>query len=233
MDNWTAFCCRWRLHSLVIPDANNYMKKIVIVGAGAFGREVCSWIEQIISAGVDWSIMGFVDDRADAVSGMDYPLPVFSDISNFHPTGDELVVCAIGTPGAREAVAGLLKRKGAKFANVIHPTAVFGRNVTWGEGVIIAPYVALSCDIVIGDFCVISSFSGVGHDCRIGDYVQISSHCSVNGGVSLSNGVFLGAQATVIPRVSVGESAFVGAGSVVIRRVQASKRVFGNPATEW
>ena len=41
------------------------MKKIIIIGAGAFSREVLWLIEEINNAKNEWEVLGFLDDNLE------------------------------------------------------------------------------------------------------------------------------------------------------------------------
>jgi sugar O-acyltransferase (sialic acid O-acetyltransferase NeuD family) len=203
---------------------------LIIISAGDFGREVHTWAEQAIRAGAPWTIKGFVDDRPQILGGFSYDVPVLASAEAYEPEGDDIFLCAIGTPEVKRRYCSLMSEKGARFATLIHPTACVGREVRIGEGSILGPFTQLSCDIQLGRHVVFGTHSNTAHDTRIGDYSQVCGSCEINGRAVVEEGVFLGSHATILPRARVGAWAFVGAGSVVLRRVAPGERVFGNPA---
>ncbi len=205
-------------------------KKLVIVGAGDYGREVFTWAGQAIAHGAPWELAGFLDDRPDATKGFGDDLRVLGPVGAHVPAENELFLCAIGNPVTKREVDRKLRARGARFATLIHPTALVGRRVQIGEGSILCPFTQLSCDITLGRFVTFGTFSNTAHDTAIGDYTQVSGSCEINGHAVLEEGVFLGSHATILPRARVGSYAYVGAGSVVLRRVRAGVKVFGNPA---
>jgi sugar O-acyltransferase (sialic acid O-acetyltransferase NeuD family) len=172
---------------------------------------------------------GFIDDSITSLPG-GHPGPVVGSITGYTPRSDDLLVTGIGSPAGRRKCAELLREKGARFANFIHPTALIGRNVVLGEGVVLLAHVNLTCDIRVGDFTVFLSLSGAGHDAQIGSYCQVSSGCDLMGGVVLGDEVMLGSGARILPRVKVGHRAVIGTGSVVLSRVADDETVFGSPA---
>ena len=206
------------------------MKNLVIIGGGEFGREVFTWASQAIAHGTPWRFKGFLDDRPDATAGFGDDLVVLSSLAAYAPAEDDVFLCAVGRPQARRAIWERMTAKGARFATLIHPTALVGRNVAIGEGTLICPFTQLSCDIVVGRMVTFGTFSNTGHDTVIGDYSQVSGSCEINGRAHLEEGVYLGSHATILPSARIGAYAYVGAGSVVLRRVKAGVKVFGNPA---
>lgn len=206
------------------------MKKLLILGAGGFGREVHSWLSDWCSKNSDVEIVGFIDDNLSALDGFDGTPPIISRISDYQPSVDEFIVCAIGNPQIKKTIIGILLSKKARFFTLQHPSAIIGKRVTLGVGAVICPNVIITTDIHIGDFVTINAASTVGHDAFIGDYCTLSGHCDVTGGAKLEECVFMGSHATVLPKAHVGINACIGAGSVVLRKVAPNSTVFGVPA---
>jgi sugar O-acyltransferase (sialic acid O-acetyltransferase NeuD family) len=205
-------------------------KDIVIISAGKFGREICSFARQTIEAGQDWRIKGFLDSRSDQLQRFDHPVPILSSVEKYEPCENDLFLCAIGTSDDRRRYSEVILQKGGRFATLIHPTAVLGDSITLGEGVIIAPHVVLTSHMVLGDSVYVGPHSLLSHDNQIGSWCQISGHCAIGGCVTLGESVFLGIGAIIMPDLQIGKNAFVGIGSVVIRNVPEGRKVFGNPA---
>lgn len=221
----TTWCARAR--------GTDMARQLYIVGAGGFGREVCNWLLALPEAGRDWEIAGFLDDDPAALDGFDYAPGVVGSPRQWTPGAGEVFVCGIGRLDMKKAVCGRLLEQGADFMTLVHPTALVGRGVRLGPGVVICPRVTLTCDIEVGEMAIINCHSTVGHDVRIGAWSTISGNCDLTGCSSVGEGVFMGSGARVIPGKSVGDGAVVGAGAVVIRPVEAGDRVFGNPARSF
>lgn len=206
------------------------MKRLIIAGAGGFGREVYAWAKAHPDCGRQWEIAGFLDDNEAALDGFDYPCAILGTVAEYAPEADDVFVCAIGSPAIKRKVCEQLLERSAEFINLVHPTAVLGMNVKLGKGVIVCPYAIITCDVQIGDFVAVNCHSSVGHDVRMADWVTLSGHCDVTGQVELGEMAFLGSGARILPLKQVGARALIGAGSVVISHVPADTKVFGNPA---
>ncbi|WP_422416337.1 acetyltransferase [Pseudomonas sp. GZD-222] len=207
--------------------------KFVIVGAGGFGREVYVWLRDWIASSAEshqYEISGFLDDSPAALERFTGLPPIISSIDGYQHQDGMTLVCAIGNPKIKKAVAEKLQAKGARFFSLIHPTAIVGTRVSLGEGVVICPHAVLSADISIGDFVTINSATTVGHDASVGSFSTTSGHCDITGGAQLAEGVFMGSHSVVVPKVSIGAYAVIGAASVVIRKVAPGTTVFGVPA---
>ncbi|NBD36954.1 MAG: transferase, partial [Verrucomicrobia bacterium] len=189
------------------------MKRLLIIGAGGFGREVLQWARASIDRGRDWEPGGFLDDRACALEGpgREFP-PIVGTVREYEPREEDVFVCALGSPRLRAQVFEHFKKRGARFVRVVHPSCHLGEGVTLGEGVILCPGVVLTCDIAIGANTALNVNTAVGHDARIGAHCQISSFCDLTGYVRLGDRVFLGSRASVLPGIHVGDGATVGAG---------------------
>lgn len=207
------------------------MKRIIVVGAGAFGRELVCWLENVITTGVE-RIAGFVDDNTEVTSILNskYPYPVLGKISDYIPARDDVFVIAIGRPEAKLSIAKALEARGADFFNLIHPTAVVARTAQIGRGVIMCPFALASADSCVADFVTINAYSSIGHDVFVGEGSTLSAHVDITGGARLGSGVFVGTNASVLPGVEIGASATIGAGAVVVRRVPNGATVYAQPA---
>lgn len=205
-------------------------KRLFIVGAGGFGREVAGYASEVPRSARDWDIAGFLDDNPRALAGFQCPYHVLGSPMGFPLNDSDVLVCAIGDPVIKLRLARALKVRGAQFITLIHPTVFQGPGSVIGEGSIFAPYSGMTVNVQVGKFVTVNCHSGFGHDAVIGDGCTLSGHCDVTGGAVLGEGVFLGSHACVMPGVRVGDYAVVGAGSVVLRGVKPHTSVMGVPA---
>jgi len=206
------------------------MDRILIVGAGGFGREVHAWASQHPRCGAAWRIAGFLDDDPEALGGLAPPAPRIGSVADYQPAGNERLICAIGDPATKRRVCESLRERGARFMSLVHPTVVLGADVDLGEGVILCPRVTLTANVRLGDFVAVNCHSSIGHDVAVGAWSTLSGHCDVTGAASLGEGAFLGSGARVLPGRSLGDWSKAGAGAVVLRSVARGQTVFGNPA---
>lgn len=206
------------------------MNRLILIGAGGFGREVLAWASDAPEHGCAWEIAGFLDDDPHALDHRSLPLGILGNIEEHHPQPDERFLCAIAEPGTRRRVCEDLEARGAQFITLVHPTAWVGPRVTVGAGSILCPKTVATCDVSLGRHVVLNLSTAVGHDAVIGDFAVLSSFCDVTGKVTLGAEAFLGSGARILPGRHIGARARVGAGSVVIRDVREGESVFGNPA---
>lgn len=206
------------------------MKRLLIVGAGGFGREIFHWLGHHPESGSKWRIGGFLDDNASALGGFDYTPGIVGSIKDWLPGPEDIFVCALGQPKAKRAVVEQLRAKGARFLTFIAQGARLGGNISIGEGSVICPGAIISADIKLGEFVTVNMCSTIGHDARLANFVTLNSHCDVTGFCQIGTGALLGTHACMIPHTTVGEWSVVGAGATVFTSVAADTSVIGNPA---
>lgn len=206
------------------------MKKLVIVGAGRFGREVHAWARQSRGHGEEWVVAGFLDHRARVLDGYGIETPILGGPDTFEPGPEHVFACALGDPAAKRHYSDLLVGRGARFLTLVHSSVVVGDHVRIGSGVILCPRAVVSSHVTMGDFVTLNVGVFVGHDACVGPYTQVHGNVTVNGAVRVGAGVTVGCNAAILPDLAVGDGATIGAGSVVIRDVGAGTTVFGNPA---
>jgi len=200
------------------------MKKLVIIGASAMGRETCGYARE---CGI--SVKGFLDSRIgllDCYSG--YP-PIVSSVEDYDIDPEDVFVCAIGDPLKRCHYVETIKNKGGAFVSIVHHLAYVGQNVRIGVGCIVCPNVSITSDVIIGDHVILNTHSSINHDCNIGDYSTISPGCHIAGWCNIGAKSFMGIHSAIIPHASLGEGVYVAAGGVVTKSIETG-RVMGIPA---
>lgn len=205
-------------------------KRLIIVGAGGFGREVLGWAQHIEPRQTHWKIAGFLDANPNALDGFGIDLEILGSPETHNPDDLELFVLALGDPATKLRVGADLEQRQARFTTLTHPTAVVGPNCTIGAGSILCPFVVITTNVTVGRHTIVNLHSTIGHDAVLGDGVTLCDHCDVTGNTHLGDGVFMGSHASVLPGVHVGHYARVGAGSVVLRNVPDKTTVLGVPA---
>lgn len=205
------------------------MKDLIIVGASGFGREVLQWVKDFNKLNNCWNIKGFIDDNGQALDGYECDYTVICSIKDYVPQPNDYFAIAIALPKVKKIVVEILKSREAKFATIIHPTAIVGDFCQLGEGIVMTPNAKISPNVKIGNFATILG-SSFGHDAVVGDFCTITGNCSINGYVTLGEGAFIGSNSCIGPGKKVGAWALVAMGSMVIMNVKSDTKVMGNPA---
>lgn len=202
---------------------------LFIIGAGGLGREVLIWAQEIPAETRNWEVKGFLNSIPSAFDGYDIKWPIWGDPLDFHYTGEELVVCAIGDPQGKLKLCRNLEGRGTRFVSLIHPTALVSASAEVGFGCIVATAVMVSPGARIGAFTVILGSTFIGVDAVIGEGTTISAFAYVGNGAIIGEGVFLGSHAMVLPGAIVGDGARLGARTAVSGLVPAGTTFFGIP----
>ncbi len=204
--------------------------KIVIAGAGGFGREVLSLIRNINQVKPTFEVLGFVDDGVEKGTKI-HEHQVLGGINELEKLGTEGVVVAVGNTKMREKIISRLSAN-MLFPNIIHPLAIFQdtERIRIGQGNIICAGSIFTTDVRLGNFCIINLSCTIGHDAILGDFCSIMPGVNISGGAQLQNGVYVGTGARLIKATVLGSYSTVGAGAVVDVEVTANEIVVGVPA---
>lgn len=204
------------------------VSRIIIVGAGGFGREVLHWARD---AWPDHAtkIAGFLSADAARLDGHDSGLPILGDPESFQPQAGDGLLLAIGIPETRRHVAESLLAKNADFLTLIHPTAIIAPTASVGLGSIICPYAIVSDAARLGRFVLLNYHTSLGHDAVAGDFATLSPYATLGGGAMIEEDVFMGMHASVGPGKKIGARSKVSANSCALSDALADCLVFGAP----
>jgi sugar O-acyltransferase (sialic acid O-acetyltransferase NeuD family) len=204
-------------------------ERLVIVGAGDYGREILSWAWQVPAHLRSWDVGGFLDSRADILDGFELPVKILGSPDTYVFQDNDRVVVAIGDTASRRYFVQLVASRGAQFISIFHPSVQLGLNNTWGVGCAFFPGAVLNTHVTIGDHVTIGFCSVLGDQTVIKSYCTLTGSAVLGGGASLGEGVYLGFHACVAAGVQVGTGAMIGAGSTAINNVEPHTTILGVP----
>lgn len=215
----------------MLNTAKNFQKKIVIIGAGGFGREVLDIFDALNQEKEQFDVLGFIVQKEYASAGdIINGKPILGDLDWLGAHHNQVeVTCAVGAPQHRIRLIRQAKEIGCRFTNVIHPNALLTRWISLGEGVIITAGCILTNQIQIGNHVHLNLDCTVGHDVIMEDFVTLAPGVHVSGNVRLSQGCYVGTGANIIQKIHVDEWSIVGAGSTIVKDVPANATVVGVP----
>ena len=203
-------------------------RRILIVGAGGFGREVLQWARD---AWPDQAsrIEGFLSDDPDRLDGFSTDVGVVGAAKGYRPGAGEYVLLGIGVPYSRRRVAEDLCSRGARFLTLVHPRSLVSSSAGLGEGSIVCPFAVISDSATLGRFVLVNYHASLGHDSAAGDYAVLSPYATLGGGACVDHDVFLGLHASVGPGVTVGPKSKVSANSCALVATPPHSLVYGVP----
>lgn len=208
------------------------MKHLIIIGARGFGREVFNTARESLGYGVEFDIIGYLDDKNDALNNFQGYPPILDSVENYCPKKGDVFICALGDVKYKKKYTQLILDKGGEFITLIHKTAYISMNTIIGKGCIVLADARIHCDVKIGNFVTIQPKAIIGHDVIIEDWCHINAFADCGGGSYLEEGVTLHTTSFVFPKVRMGAYSVLGAGSVANRNVRMNAVVFGVPAKE-
>lgn len=201
------------------------LRRVVIVGGGGFGREVRWWARDAWAAeGIEFPGCLSSDDTLGAEE-----FPILGDPEHHVPGPAEGFLLAIGIPHVRRRVAESLRRRGAMFLSLVHPTAVVAPTARIAAGAIVCPHAVISDAAEIGSCALVNYHASVAHDGVVGSFAVLSPYATLAGGAHVGDDAFLGIHASVGPGRRLGARSKVSANSALLADAPADSLVYGVP----
>jgi sugar O-acyltransferase (sialic acid O-acetyltransferase NeuD family) len=206
-------------------------KRIVIIGAGGFAREV-AWLVREIGG---WEFAGFVVSDLSKVGAHDSREQILGDFTwlDAHRGDIDGLALGIGTPAARLRVSAQLEADFPpdRWPALVHPTVRYdAASCELGHGVLLCAGVIGTVNLRLAPHAMVNLACTIGHETVIGRGSVLNPTVNLSGGVVLGDGVLVGTGAQVLQYLRVGDGATVGAGAVVTKDVAAGVTVVGTPA---
>ena len=166
------------------------MKKLLILGAGGYGRTVAELASQLNRYGK----IAFLDDgrTGEHILGTCEEFGVFADENTeIYP--------AFGNNETRMYWLETLSAAGITIPTLVHPGSYVSPSASLGMGTVVLPMAVVNTGVVIGDGCIINIGTLVDHDCILEDGVhlapgaivkaenRIPAHHKIEAGVVIQN----------------------------------------------
>ena len=207
------------------------MKKIVIVGAGGFGREVEWLIKRINQVNPTYEMIGFVDDGKAIGEEIGHSKVIYTT-DELSKVNEELcVTIAIGNAKVRKMIANKLSANpNLEFPNLIDPSVIYDEEeTTLGKGNIICAGTIMTVNIAIGNFNIINLDCTIGHDDILNNYITIYPSVNVSGNVIVNDCTEIGTGTQIIQGLSVNGNTIIGASAAVVKSIEESGTYVGVP----
>lgn len=199
--------------------------KLLILGADGHGRVIAD----IALRQSAYKHIVFLDD--------DELIPSFAGIEVIGPTGSAYryiveydMVIAIGDNRTRASIQRELEVLGGQFPVLVHPEAIIGTSVTFGQGTVVMAGAVLNCGTHVGSGCVVNTAAVVDHDGEVEDFVHLSPGSCLAGTVTIGTGTWIGTGAHISNNLTICENCVIGAGATVIRNITIPGTYIGIPA---
>lgn len=182
------------------------MEKLLLVGAGGFGRVVLEY------ASVHYDCAFLDDGDATVVDGV-HVIGKTGDIASFYPEY-KLLLVTIGNNALRERLYNEAATIGYSFPNIIHPSAYVSPHAHIGFGCIILNNAVVQNNAKCGDGCILNPGVELHHDSTIGSYCLVYTNSVVRSLTMVGNRVWIGSNVTVSTSATVPNDTTVPDGSV-------------------
>ncbi|MBK8048117.1 MAG: bifunctional N-acetylglucosamine-1-phosphate uridyltransferase/glucosamine-1-phosphate acetyltransferase [Anaerolineales bacterium] len=119
----------------------------------------------------------------------------------------------------RERIFDEWKSRGIPFANVIHPSAVVGMNVTWGEGNVVMALCHFGACATVGDNNFLSAYCSIEHHCVLGNHCSFGPSVVTSSRVRFGDRVRCGTGIYIEPGVTIGADSIIASGLAIWQNI--------------
>lgn len=206
------------------------MEKILVIGDANYTKVIINVIEDLSK----YEIFGIIDCFNVGVKVGDYKvIGKKSDISELIKKHNLIGgVLAVEDNYERKKAFDLVSRlfPNFNFLSIVHPTAIIGKNVHIGKGVILMAGVVINSDSYLGDFCLMETQSTLGHEGKLKEFSTISFGVITGGNLQLGILSKISLGSNIIENITIGNSSIIDAGSLVLTDIPEFSRANGVPA---
>jgi acetyltransferase EpsM len=203
------------------------MKKIIIVGSGGHAAELRDYINHSNQArpGDQLEVLGFIDDDETTYHHYKFSEPFLGSIKDHKVKPEVNYLMGIANLVFRKEIIEKLKKEGAEFIGLIHPTAIISPSSEIHPTTVISHNASVGAKAKIGAFNMLNSRCTIGHDSVIGDYNFISPQVAISGHTKIGNGNLVGTNACTIPGITIGNNNKIAAGMIIYKPVEDDSTV--------
>lgn len=208
-------------------------KQLLLFPFGGNAREALISIFAINSIEPEWDIVGFVDDDRSVHGNECCGIKVLGGRELLSAYNSAYILAVPGSPKGylrrKTIIDGLCLDK-ARFATIVHPSAIRSPDATVGYNTLLMSNVVVSCGSRIGNHCIVLPNTVLAHDSSLGDYGCIGSNVSISGSVMIGTECYIGSGVKIRENIRIGGRTLIGLGSNVISDVEKETVAVGNPA---
>lgn len=208
------------------------MEKLVIYGAGGFGREIACMVNLINQINKKWEFIGFIDDGIPVGLANRFG-SVIGNLKMLNEFPEKIAVAiSVASPEILKKLTFGITNPNVWYPNLIAPDVKFHDPDSFSSGIgnIIFFSCRISCDVRIGNFNIMNSLVSLGHDVTIGDRNVFFPTVRISGDCKVGNDNFFGIQSIILQGKNIGNNTRIGASSVIMKNTKDDSLYFGNPA---
>ena len=164
------------------------MKRLLILGAGGYGRTVA----EAALLTDEWTNVDMLDDSFPAVQASGrYTVVGKSSELQLLATNYDAAVCAIGNGQVRKLLIEAILVAGLPLATIIHPRAYVSTDATIGAGTTIMAGAVVGAYAKIGQGCILNANATADHDSVMENYAHLGVGVAIAGSAVLREGAWL------------------------------------------
>lgn len=202
-------------------------RKLCIVGAGGFGREIYWGFKNDFNAvGLSAENIVFLDED-EALIGKKISESAVISFNDFNPVEYEVII-SVGDPAIRKLITEKLPSE-TIYTTLYHSNSTIMHLSTLQQGSVVTAGSIITTNISIGKHAHVNLNSTIGHDCIIGDFFTTAPGVNISGHCKIGNNVYLGTNASVKNGITICDNVTVGMGSVVTKNITEEGVYVGNP----
>jgi sugar O-acyltransferase (sialic acid O-acetyltransferase NeuD family) len=208
-------------------------RRLVLVGAGGFGRETAEAIRVLDAGAGGWQLLGYLDEDPARSGAMIEGVPVLGGTDLLRDLPDASVAVCTGRPDnyfSRPRIVRSLNLPAGRYATIVHPSSAVSASSQVGPGSILLAYTALTAAVTVGSHVAVMPHVTLTHDDIVEDFATLAAGVRLGGGVRIGRCAYVGSGALIREGCTVGAYALIGMGAVVTRDVPACEVWAGVPA---
>lgn len=200
----------------------NRVQRLLIVGGGNGAVQIIDALARISQQ----RAVAILDDNAALHGKQVAGVPVIGAIdagraAELLAAGEiDAAVISVSTSIAfRERIFTTWRARRIPFANVIHPSAVIGMNVAWGEGNVVMAFCHFGACATIGDNNFLSAYCSIEHHCVLGNHCSFGPGVVTSSRVNIGDRVRFGTGIFIEPGVTIGADAVIASGLAIAQHI--------------
>lgn len=198
-------------------------KKLIVIGAGAYAREV---IDAAMEIGFE--IEGVISDSEPKFDTK--WIGTFSDIEVCSQKNIPFFF-AIGATDRksiqkRDRLFKDIAVCEMEFVNIISRNAHISKSVKFGRNNYVAPGVVINSGAVLHDNILINNNATIGHDVIINSNCVISGNVFIGGSTSVGSNVLIGPGANILQGLNIPDQAVISVGATVLSSLKTGQTVY-------